>query len=288
MIIDLNDTVLRDEEGRPLKVYNAGFYPDKMDFLPLSHFGCSKEMALVRMKSRYLPYLRDCSLIERQKIDYELKRKDILDIDFRRILKRDIPKINLQEVYLCFKKPLILSDFQNHNDFDEWREKLKGKIYYGSEKNVYNDDYFDFIFQNPYSLSEDRILKELNMETLYSGNRLEKIYEKMKESKSLNNTHNTFDTYHDFLIAYLVRQRMIRALEKNGYDGIRYKNKVECPGQEAYIILRPETVFEVGNKNNFSHDVNRPNEENEKKLNNIELSYIYKIKLNEYFNLKGR
>lgn len=81
----------------------------------------------------------------------------------------------------------------------------------------YKKDY-DFIFQNPYQITQKMVLNELNAETIFSS------YIKSEED-NLNRD-------------YLVMQRLIRFWEQKGYDGFSYNNGIS----NEFLTFRPQQI----------------------------------------------
>lgn len=79
----------------------------------------------------------------------------------------------------------------------------------------------DFVCTQPYEMTYDAVIDELNMESLYQ-----------------NKTQNTEE-------AQLKNQRFIRLLEKNGFDGVVYRNNMEDVGSNSYVTLRAEQVIRL-------------------------------------------
>ncbi len=233
----LENSILKDENGQNILLFHST--DTKIDrFYPLSHFGTEKASARVSediFRNRY-QYTNYEELAQR--IDEEA-------------CSSVVPKYNIDYttylVNLSITKPLIMDDIGMHSEPVKWESWMRGN-YWNKPffKKRYSDEdiaqrnaqaLYRFIFKNPDTMKEDELRYELSLEKLYDPNEAGKD-----------------DARH--LKKRVKFQRLIRYLEKEGFDGVQYKNTWEDKGSISYIVFRPEQVFFLGEKDRHYVSIN--------------------------------
>ena len=114
----------------------------------------------------------------------------------------------------------------------------------------YSNPHVDFIFTNPFEISDDQVTHELSLDTLYD----------ISSDPALNRSH-------------LAKQRFVHFWESHGYDSFQYAFK---DGQMACVIFRPDQVYRLDRPDlTLNRDINSPK-------NKIELNKIYYLYSRSY------
>lgn len=245
------------ENSEPVLFAHATRHPEKIDrFFPLSHFG-KKEAALDIIK-------------------YTMERKKLSDDS----------GFHIEDVYLCMKNPLRLPDIKEHHNILAWRDwfvpnyELNAKKLTLSErrsdkkKKEYRIAVCGFIFKDTKEMDIKDVRFELDLETLYPP----EVRKQMLDLEKKEDRMPTNPKYQEMFVEQFERnllkfQRLIRFLETEGYDGVRYQNEWENAGQDSFIIFRPEQVFSHKDE---VHCDGKTSAKNEEKLKEIEISYFEK------------
>lgn len=186
-------------------------------FRPLSHFG-SYQAAKRILKSPFIK--EECLDFDTEQKKYESdigKHSENISI-----FKTIIPvKINLRKTYeiqdyaaTCSDINYFRAEFLYHiiNDL-----KINGV-----------PEFYDYIFSQPFQISDKDVACELLNESLY---------------KLAND--NTFFNGNEINRYHLSFQRMIQYFENLGYDGFNYTNLHEDKGHTSYIVFRPENIIRL-------------------------------------------
>jgi len=256
MKLKLEKTKLQDEYGRPINFYHTTNVSKKIEhFLPLTHFGTKKAAEMRGIHFMYQSLGISEPAILPSELPQELEKK---------LQHSSQISLKTYQVHLHVKSPLCIFDFGKHDisNYQGWflRQYSPKSIYLtpkeclerdnvGVGKMAYKKALTEFIFQNPKTLSIEKLKKELNSETLFSA--------------------DSEDTTE--LTQNVIRQRMIRYLETEGYDSFVYKNDCEDKGQKSYIIFRPEQVFQGSET---EHTICPPNKEKQDFLNQVENDFF--------------
>ena len=252
----LKQTSLMDN-SEPVLFAHATRHPKKIDrFFPLSHFG-KKEAALDIIK-------------------YTMERKKLSDDS----------GFHIEDVYLCMKNPLRLPDIKEHHNILAWRDWFVPKYELNAKKLTLSERRSDkkkkeyriavcgFIFKDTKEMDIKDVRFELDLETLYSP----EVRKQMLDLEKKEDRMPTNPKYQEMFVEQFERnllkfQRLIRFLETEGYDGVRYQNEWENAGQDSFIIFRPEQVFSHKDE---VHCDGKTSAKNEEKLKEIEISYFEK------------
>lgn len=171
--------------------------------------------------------------------------------------------------YLFISNPKLLS-FSAGGTVSDWQKSFVKELvqeqfgdglscYMACQENVFNKnrsaiarELFDlfqykkdyaFIFQNPYQLKQEDVLRELKLETMFAN----------VESHSEETTAK-----------YLVMQRLVRFWEKKGFDGFVYPSGL----YKAYVTFRPQQIKRLDRSFTDWH-LTFPSKDNESKLSQI-------------------
>ncbi len=246
MKINLDKTKIRDEEG-PIFLYHSSLVSDIKNFLPLSHFGTIVAAQMRGTHQIYKYFGFDAPYpIPKQLPDFILKRLT---------QTKKQPQIFTYKVHLGIKNPLTIPDLVDHslNQYYQWfngkyvpktkfltHEELRGGM--GSENTEYKKKLTQFIFVDPFTRTIEDLKKELTAESIYPNN-MDFDHTSSKFPYYLKPVIETAKKIPFKLAECVCFQRLIRFMEKEGYDSFSYENQCEDPGNKSYIIFRPQQVF---------------------------------------------
>ena len=186
-------------------------------FRPLSHFGSYKAAQKI---IRY-PFVKEECLdldTEQQKYEFNKNKTSENASSFKTIIP---VKIKLNKTYELQDYAATCSDIKY----------FQAQFLY----HIINDlkingvpKFYDYIFSQPFQMSDDAVAHELLNESLYKL---------AKDNMFFNG--NEINRYH------LSFQRMIQYFENLGYDGFNYTNLHEDKGHTSYIVFRPENIIRL-------------------------------------------
>lgn len=238
------NTFLKNKKNAPQILYH-GTLKNFEKFYPLSHFG-TKAAAEQALKNA--AYCFGDRLIEEQ--------PDLIDDTYYKEYE-EICVRKMQEegkvipVLLNISRPLEIIDIQEHCVFN-----YKKVILNLLEREKYTDLMFktasvlrrfavagvlfnyemqqiprvyDMIFKDPLKMNAEAVYKELSSDTLF------KIQKNSYQNDASIVSNRVFLSF----------QRMIRFLERRGFDSFKYINRFEDKGHYSYIVFRPEQVIRL-------------------------------------------
>lgn len=257
--------VLRDEKGEPLVLYHCT--PAEFEhFLPLSFFGTLEQAKNVGFESVFL----DNRAFKKSGVPYEeVSEKKLENKTAWRQLQR-MQELQIIPVCLSIKKPLCIPDLGSHEPltYEMMVMNLLERESYTEAMLVQNPllkqfaiagillNYWlekkppvvEMIFKDPRHLKPQEIAHELELgkmfdvrtpyKTLYTSAEIMKdeVARCDNLNCSINNIKNTEN---------LIMQRMIRFLERKGYDGLVFKNHIDDDGTQTYVPFRAEQVIRL-------------------------------------------
>lgn len=186
-------------------------------FRPLSHFGSYQAAQKI---IRYPFVKEECLDLATEQQKYEFKKNKPRETSS--LFKAIIPvKIKLRKTY----------ELQDYTGTGSDIKYFQGQFLY----HIVNDfkingvpEFYDYIFSQPFQISNNAVAHELSSESLY---------ELAKDSMFFNS--DQINRYH------LCFQRMIQYFENLGYDGFNYTNLHEDKGHTSYVVFRPENIIRL-------------------------------------------
>lgn len=134
------------------------------------------------------------------------------------------------EVDLKLRNPLELPDLGGGHGLATWQRMLQYEV-----PSIISDEESDYIFSSPHNRDMADVKAELGKDTLFNPDQIPHIspyleYDELQQARSC-----------------LVAQRLIQALERKGYDSVKYTNDYEDRGHTSYIVFRPQK--QITNRN---------------------------------------
>lgn len=253
-----NELYLKDEMGNLALIYR-GTTNQNDAFEPLCHFGtlkAAKERLQALAEAIESPNTRF----------YQKAQKGAWVLNFQ-----------IKPVYLKMKKPFRLPEMGEHN-LSGYKKmfipvllrQAYGAVFinylYAKNKDKFTEKLsrttlpkeYDFVFEQPLSLSANQVKKELLLGSLYPV-----ISEKDDPDAEQKNKEN------------LMFQRLIRYFERKGYDGFVYRNGWEDVGSDSFITFRKEQVV-LATEKDKKKIISPVKILNEKELMKLEEMYLKK------------
>ena len=315
--------LLSDDKGGPLTVYHATSHQFEM-FYPLSHFG-TFQAAQTRIKSfsetKHLAF----SMYENAGSEKEIGNaigfilNDLLKMQKGEKTKKYRHEPVTIPAHLVLSNPKIMPEigfYRSGYKNDLMYRLIEDDLLFGFRffkhankamqqvmalRSILNQvkvpPIYDFIFKNPFQISDEAVRYELGLECLYpilGKNDLNNEYKELKDH-SLNK--NEFVNR-----SHLSMQRMIRYWENLGYDGFIYEDTVDdlvenrgnlpsvvrkiilpsmTPengrGAFSYVVFRPGQVIRLDRPAEYLKEPLYPSAKNQQKLDAIRdntLSYM--------------
>lgn len=266
--------VMTDGTGKPLILYHCTDSAFE-EFYPLSFFGtktAAKTVGFELACCHRLQTINSCHIPDYQQV----KEKKLID-EMAWLQLQNVQKLRLIPVCLHLKNPLKVTDTLTHtiDDFkniilsffeqESYSALMKTKFpilqQFGIAKILL--DYacakmppvFDMIFKEPLQMRTEDIAKELRLEKLFQVKEVDaNASDNDKKEAAFENVKN------------ISLQRMIRYLEKRGYDGFAFRNWTDDNGSMTYIAFRPEQIIRLDRKLPPHLFQNRPSAAHEKRL----------------------
>lgn len=284
--------LLADNKGEPLTVYHATEQRFET-FFPLSHFG-SITAAQTRIKKFSHTKHVACSFVESAGDCFKninLMLKTILNsIQSPKKEKRYVNEPIYIPVHLALRHPkrmIEMGFYRSGYKDDLLYRMIKDQLTFGfrfyrhltsvHKKNMalYQvvaslkvPPMYDFIFVNPFKITDEAVNYELGLEHLYpilgklnkNPNKDDLLHFNIEQQLSNNSYVNRMN---------LSMQRMIRYWEALGYDGFIYENTVDDNGAFSYVIFRPEQAIRLDREGQYQTFPVYINPKNQQKLDEI-------------------
>ena len=248
-ILHIKNTKLVDQNGRPMPLFHATPFPGGISrYRPLSHFGTARAAS---MRAAGFVY-------EALGLPNPAPMPEVPDDEIILRAGNKLPTLSTQKLYLYMRHPLEMMDLINHSmaQWQYWfsrRYDLKRRYLssvelseldaLGSSSMNYKRLVTQFIFMDPFTLSQGELMQELASENLYDPFDWQDDKRKVDYPAYLRPVAERARKVPFRLAERVVFQRMIRFLEGEGYDGFKYRNQYEDMGNFSFMNMRPESVF---------------------------------------------